>query len=98
MAGAEIYSFDYESFNRDSDRYNAQQNLPNYPIDSLLIKANAIATIYTSKNQIAVLDITDFEEVIPILEKNSEATQKVRDAVIYQFAENTISINYVLLY
>ena len=55
-----------------------------------MIKANAIATIYTSKNQIAVLDITDFEEVVPILEKNSEATQKVRDAVIYQFAENTV--------
>ena len=90
VAGAEIYSFDYESFNRNSDRYNAQQNLPNHPLDSLLIKANAIATIYTSKNQIAVLDITDFEEVFPILEKNSEATQKVRDAVTYQFAENTV--------
>ncbi|MEC7453943.1 MAG: hypothetical protein VX933_01070, partial [Bacteroidota bacterium] len=90
VAGAEIYSFDYESFNRNSDRYNTQQNLPNQPLDSLLIKSNAIATIYTSKNQSAVLDITDFEEVFPILEKNSEATQKVRDAVIYQFAENTI--------
>ena len=39
VAGAEIYSFDYESFNRNSDRYNAQQNLPNHPLDSLLIKS-----------------------------------------------------------
>ena len=89
MVGAEIYSFDYDAFNHESDRYNAQKNLPNHPIDSLLIQTNAIAKVYNANKQIAVLDITGFEEVFTLLEKHSTITRKVRNQVLYQFTEES---------
>ena len=87
MVGAAIYGFDLDLFSSVRSRYNAQHNLPSPPIDSLLMKAQAVAKVHTLQNQIAVLDMTGVEDIVPILEKNAEATRKVREAVTYQFSD-----------
>ena len=86
MIGASLYGFEYDRFSVVRDRYNAQHNLPSPPIDSLLMKARAVAKVNTLQNQIAVLDMTGVEDLVPILEKNAEATRKVREAMTYQFS------------
>ena len=86
MIGASLYGFEYDRFTVVRDRYNAQHNLPSPPIDSLLMKARAVAKVNTLQNQIAVLDMTGVEDLVPILEKNAEATRKVREAMTYQFS------------
>ena len=87
MIGAAIYGLDIDLFSSVRGRYNAQHNLPSPPIDSLLMQAQAIAKVHTLQNQIAVLDMTGVEDIVPILEKNAEATRRVRDAITYQFSE-----------
>ncbi len=86
MIGASLYGFEYDRFSVVRDRYNAQHNLPSPPIDSLLMQARAVAKVNTLQNQIAVLDITGFEDLVPILEKNAEATRRVREAMTYKFS------------
>ena len=87
MIGASLYGFDFDRFSVVRDRYNAQHNLPSPPIDSLLMQAHAVAKVHTLQNQIAVLDMTGVEGVIDILEKNAEATRKLRDVMTYQFSK-----------
>jgi hypothetical protein len=87
MIGAAIYGLDIDLFSSARGRYNAQHNLPSPPIDSLLMQAQAVAKVHTLQNQIAVLDMTGVEDIVPILEKNAEATRRVRDAITYQFSE-----------
>jgi hypothetical protein len=87
MIGAAIYGLDIDLFSSVRGRYNAQHNLPSPPIDSLLMQAQAVAKVHTHQNQIAVLDMTGVEDIVPILEKNAEATRRVRDAITYQFSE-----------
>ena len=86
IIGASLYGFEYDRFSVVRDRYNAQHNLPSPPIDSLLMQARAVAKVNTLQNQIAVLDMTGFENLVPILEKNAEATRRVREAMTYQFS------------
>ena len=86
MIGASLYGFEYDRFSVVRDRYNAQHNLPSPPIDSLLMKARAVAKVNTLQNQIAVLDMTGVEDLVPILEKNAEATRRVREAMTFQFS------------
>ena len=62
VAGAEIYSFDYESFNRNSDRYNTQQNLPISPLQS--IDKSMQLQLFTPQKSNCCSSL-DFEEVIP---------------------------------
>lgn len=88
MIGASIYGFDVDRFSVVRDRYNAQHNLPSPPIDSLLMQAHAVAKVHTMQSQIAVLDMTGVEGVIEILEKNAEATRKLRDVMTYQFSRD----------
>ena len=95
MIGASLYGFEYDRFSVVRDRYNAQHNLPSPPIDSLLMKARAVAKVNTLQNQIAVLDMTGVEDLVPILEKNAEATRKVREAMTYQFS-NEKSIKHLV--
>ena len=87
MIGASLYGFDFDRFSAVRDRYNAQHNLPISPIDSLLMQARAVAKVHTLENQIAVLDITSVEDIVQILEKNAEATRRVREATTYQFSK-----------
>jgi hypothetical protein len=87
MIGASIYGFDFDQFSVARDRYNAQHNLPSPPIDSLLMKARAVAKVQTLQNQIAVLDMNGVDGIIEILEKNAEATRKLRDVIIYKFTK-----------
>ena len=86
MIGASLYGFDFDRFSVVRDRYNAQHNLPSPPIDSLLMQTHAVAKVHTLQNQIAVLDMSGVEGLIPILEKNAEVTRRVRDAMTYQFS------------
>ena len=88
MIGASLYGFDVDRFSVVRDRYNAQHNLPSPPIDSLLMQAHAVAKVHTMQSQIAVLDMTGVEGVIEILEKNAEATRKLRDVMTYQFSRD----------
>ena len=86
IIGASLHGFDFNRFSVVRNRYNAQHNLPSPPIDSLLMQAHAVAKVYTLQNQIAVLDMTGVEGLVPILEKNAESTRRVRDAMTYQFS------------
>ena len=87
MIGASIYGFDVDLFSAVRNRYNAQHNLPSPPIDSLLMQAQAVAKVHTLQGQIAVLDMTGVEDIVPILEKNAEATRRVRETMAYQFSK-----------
>ena len=87
IIGASLYGFDFDQFSVVRDRYNAQQNLPSLPSDSLLMQARAVAKVSTLQNQIAVLDMTGAEGIIDILEKNAEVTRKFRDVMTYKFSK-----------
>ena len=86
MISASLYGFEYDHFSVVRERYNAKHNLPSPPIDSLLMQARAVAKVNTLQNQIAVLDMTGVEDLVPILKKNAEATRRVREAMTFQFS------------
>ena len=69
MISASLYGFKYDHFSVVRERYNAKHNLPSPPIDSLLMQARAVAKVNTLQNQIAVLDMTGVEDLVPILKK-----------------------------
>ena len=86
MISASLYGFEYDHFSVVRERYNAKHNLPSPPIDSLLMQARAVAKVNTLQNQIAVLDMTGVEDLVPILKKNAEATRRVREVMTFQFS------------
>lgn len=90
--GVSLFAFDYKSFESIRNRYNTQHNLATSPLDSIVMQAKAIANVYTSKDQVAILDMSGVEELEQLLEKNAEATRKIRGLNTYSFSpEKTIS-------